>query len=114
MMAAGRSGAGRGARAAGGDHRTAWRVIVLATVAHMLRSRRFYARVITVVIAVRALGQIGQQNQASTMARLSAWDKRQVERLERKAKSQGRAVRGSVQMARSGAPRDLAAKMNRP
>jgi hypothetical protein len=48
------------------------------------------------------------------MARLSAWDKRQVERLERKAKSQGRAVKGSVQMARSGAPRDLATKMNRP
>ena len=88
------------------------RVIALATLAHILRSRRFYARVITVVVAVRALGQIGQENQASTVARLAAWDKRQVERLERKAKSQGRAVKGSVQMARSGAPRDLARKMN--
>ena len=114
MMAAGRSATGRQARAAGGNHRTALRVIALAAVAHMLRSRRFYARIVTVVIAVRALGQIGQQNQASTMARLSAWDKRQVERVERKAKSQGRAVKGSVQMARSGAPRDLATKMNRP
>ena len=114
MTAAGRGATGRRPPAAGGKQRTALRVITLATVAHMLRSRRFYARVITIVIAVRALGQIGQQNQASTMARLSAWDKRQVERLERKAKSQGRAVKGSVQMARSGAPRDLATKMNRP
>lgn len=89
------------------------RVIALATVVHMLRSRRFYARVITVVVAVRALGQIGKENEASTMARLTAWDKRQVERLQRKAKSQGRAVKSTVRMARSGAPRDLGAKMNR-
>jgi hypothetical protein len=113
MTAAGGSGPGRRARAAGGDHRTAMRVIALATVAHMLRSRRFYARLITVVVAARALGQIGKENQASTMARLTAWDKRQVERFERKAKSRGRAVKGTVQMARSGAPRDLARKMNR-
>ena len=76
------------AAAGGGSpgHRTAMRMIALATVAHMLRSRRFYARVITVVVAVRALGQIGKENQASTMARLEAWDKRQLQRLERKAK----------------------------
>ena len=107
----------KGTAAAGGGnagHRTAMRVIVLATMAHMLRSRRFYARLITVVVAVRALGQIGHENQTNNMARLSAWDKRQVERLERQAKSQGRAVKGSVQMARSGAPRDLATKVNRP
>jgi hypothetical protein len=113
MTAAGRGGPARRARAAGGGQRTAMRVIVLATLVHMLRSRRFYARVITVVVAVRALGQIGKENEASTMARLAAWDKRQVERVQRKAKSQGRAVKGTVQMARSGAPRDLAAKMNR-
>ena len=85
--------------AAGGGsagHRTAMRVIALATVAHMLRSRRFYARLITVVVAVRALGQIGHENQASTMARLSAWDKRQVQRLESKAKRQVRAIKGSA------------------
>ena len=90
------------------------RMVALAAVVHMLRSRRFYQRMITVAIAVGAIRRIGQENQASTMARLSAWDKRQVERLERKAKSQGRAVKGSVRMARSGAPRDLATKMNRP
>jgi hypothetical protein len=85
--------------AAGGGragHRTAMRVIALATVVHMLRSRRFYARLITVVVAVRALGQIGHENQASTVARLSAWDKRQVQRLESKAKRQVRAIKGSA------------------
>jgi hypothetical protein len=85
-------------------------MVALAVVVHMLRSRRFYMRVITVVVALRALGQIGQQNQASTRARLEAWDKRQIQRLERKAKAQGRAVKGAGQMIRSGAPRHLASK----
>lgn len=85
------------------------RVIVLATVAHMLRSRRFYARLITVVVAVRALGQIGHENQASTMERLTAWDKRQVQRLEHKAQRHVRAIKGSADMARSGGPRQLGA-----
>jgi galactokinase len=100
----------KGTAAAGGGsagHRRAMRVIVLATVAHMLRSRRFYARLITVVVAVRALGQIGHENEASTMARLTAWDKRQVQRLERKAQRQVRAIKGSAEMARSGGPRQL-------
>jgi hypothetical protein len=85
--------------AAGGGragHRTALRVIALATVAHMLRSRRFYARLITVVVAVRALGQIGHENQTNNLARLSAWDKRQVQRLENKAKRQVRAIKGDA------------------
>lgn len=77
------SGPARRSRAASAGHRTAMCMVALATVAHMLRSRRFYQRVITVAVAVRALGQIGQENQASTMARLTAWDKRQVQRVER-------------------------------
>ena len=72
------------------------RVIALATVAHMLRSRRFYARLITVVVAVRALGQIGHENQTANLARLSAWDKRQVQRFEAKAKRQVRAIKGDA------------------
>ena len=72
------------------------RVIALATVAHMLRSRRFYARLITVVVAVRALGQIGHENQTNNLARLSASDKRQVQRLENKAKRQVRAIKGDA------------------
>ena len=113
-MAAGPEGqkaaAGRRQRAAGADHRAAMRMVALATVAHMLRSRRFYLRMITVAIAVGALRRIGQENQASTRARLTAWDKRQVQRLERKAKHQGQVIKSSGQMMRSGAPRHLATK----
>jgi hypothetical protein len=93
-------------------------MVALATVAHMLRSRRFYQRAIIIVIALGALRGIGQENQASTMARLAAWDKRQVQRLERKAKRQvqrlerkakhqSRVIKGAGQMVRSGAPRHL-------
>ncbi len=104
-----KAAAGRGQRAAG-DHRAAMRVVALATVVHMLRSRRFYQRMITIAIAVGALRKIGQENQASTVARLSAWDKRQLQRLERKAKRQGPVIKGAGQMMRSGAPGHLAAK----
>jgi hypothetical protein len=41
------------------------------------------------------------------MARLQAWDKREIQRLQRKAQRQGRAVKGAAQMARSGPPRGL-------
>jgi hypothetical protein len=105
-----KAAAGRRPRAAGADHRAAMRLVALATVVHMLRSRQFYQRVITVAIAVGALRRIGQENQASTMARLGAWDKRQVQRLERQAKRRGRAIRDAGQMMRSGAPRHLATK----
>jgi hypothetical protein len=86
------------------------RLIALGTVVHVLRSRRFYQRVITVAVALGALGQIGREDEASTMARLAAWDKRQIQRLERKAKRQGQVMKGAGQMMRSGAPRHLAAK----
>jgi len=77
-------------------------MIALATVIHMLRSRRFYERLFGFAVVVAALARISKENQASTMARLAAWDKRQVQRLERKAKSHGRAVKGTGQMMRSG------------
>jgi hypothetical protein len=86
------------------------RVVVLATAAHMLRSRRFYQRVITVAVVLGALRQIGREDQASTMARLAAWDKSQVQRLERKAKRQRQVIKGAGQMTRSGAPRHLTSK----
>ena len=38
----------------------------------------------------------------------AAWDHRQMQRLERQAQRQARAVKGSAQMARSGPPRGLA------
>jgi hypothetical protein len=94
-----KAAAGRRPRAVSADHRAAMRVAALATVVHMRRSRRFYQRVITVAIALGALKPIGQKNQASTMARLAAWDKRLVQRLERKAKRH--VIKDARQMMRS-------------
>jgi hypothetical protein len=68
----------------------------------------FYARLAVAAIAVGSLRQIGQQNRASMTARLAAWNQREMQRLERKAKRQARAVKGAAQMARSGPPRGLA------
>jgi hypothetical protein len=42
------------------------------------------------------------------MARLTAWNKREIQRLEHKAERQARAVRGAGRMARAGPPRGLA------
>jgi len=53
----------------------------------MLRSRGFYERVVFAAIVLVALGKLGQENQARNFARLAAWNKRQVQRLERKAKA---------------------------
>ena len=94
--------------ASGLDTKMAWGLVGLGLVGHMLRSPRFYETVVVAAIAVRSLGQISQQNRASMTARLSAWNQREIQRLERKAQRQGRAVKGAAQMARSGPPRGLA------
>jgi hypothetical protein len=94
--------------ASGLDTKMAWGVVGLGLVGHMLRSPRFYGTVAVTAIAVRSLRQIGQQNRASMTARLSAWNQREMQRLERKAQRQARAVKGTAQMARSGPPRGLA------
>ena len=107
--------------------KTAWGLVGLGLVSHMLRSRRFYETVAVTAIAVGSLRQIGQQNQASTTARLAAWNQREMQRLarkakreverlerkaqrlERKAQRQARAViKGAADMALSGPPRGLA------
>jgi len=95
-------------RPSGLDTKMTWGLVGLGLVGHMLRSPRFYQTVAVTAIAVRSLGQIGQQNTASMTARLAAWNQREMQRLERKAQRQARAVKGSAQMARSGAPRGLA------
>ena len=41
-------------------------------------------------------------------ARLAAWNQREMQRLERKAQRQARAVKGAAEMALSGPPRGLA------
>jgi hypothetical protein len=94
--------------AAGLDTKMAWGLVGLGMVGHMLRSPRFYWTLAVAAIAVRSLGQIGQQNRANMTARLSAWNQREMQRLEHKAQRQARAVKGTAQMARSGPPRGLA------
>ena len=94
--------------ASGLDTKMAWGLVGLGMVGHMLRSPRFYKTVVVAAIAAKSMGQIGQQNQANMTAQLSAWNQREIQRLERKAQRQGRAVKGAAQMARSGPPRGLA------
>jgi hypothetical protein len=94
--------------ASGLDTKMTWGLVGLGLVGHMLRSPRFYQTVAVAAIAVGSLRQVGQQNRASMTARLTAWDKRQMQRLERRAQRQARAVKGSAQMTRSGPPRGLA------
>jgi hypothetical protein len=62
------------------------RLVRLAVVRHMLRSRRFYERVAVAAIVLAALGRMGQENRASVTARLVGWNERQVRRLARKAR----------------------------
>jgi hypothetical protein len=94
-------------------------LVGLGVVGHVLRSRRLYEKVAVAAIVLGALRGIGRDNRVSTMARLKAWDKREVQRLERKAEREvqrlegkaqrhGRAVKGSARMARSGPPKGLA------
>ena len=92
----------------GFDGRAALGLVGLGVVGHVLRSRRFYEKVAVAAIVLGALRGIGQDNRASTMARLQAWNKREMQRMERKAQRQARAVKGSARMARSGPPRGLA------
>ena len=94
--------------ASGLDTKMAWGLVGLGLAGHMLRSPRIYQTVAVTAIAVWSLRQIGQQNRASMTARLSAWNQREMQRLERKAQRQARAVKGAAQMARSGPPRGLA------
>ncbi len=94
--------------ASGLDTKMTWGLVGLGLVGHMLRSPRFYETLAVTAIAIGSLRQIGQQNRAGMTARLSAWDKRQMQRLERRAQRQARTVKGAAQMARSGPPRGLA------
>lgn len=70
----------------GRDNRAGMRLTRLALLGHMLRSRTFYERMAFAGIVLAAMAKLGQENQARNVARLAAWNKRQVERLERKAK----------------------------
>ena len=89
---AGSSGPTRRPRTSSPDNRLALRLIGLGVVIHMLRSRRFFERVAVGAIVLAAVRNLGQEKRASTFERLAAWNKRQVEILERKAERQARRV----------------------
>jgi len=61
------------------------RLIGLALLAHMLRSRRFYERMAVGAVVLAALSGIGQENRANTLERLAAWNKKQTQNIERRA-----------------------------
>lgn len=70
--------------------KAAWRLIRLAVLGHMLHSRRFYERVAVGAIVLAALARIGRENRARSLARLTAWSKRQAQFLERQAERRGK------------------------
>ena len=74
----------------GFDAQAAPGLVGLDVVGHVLRSCRCYERVIVGAIVLRALRGLGQVSRASTMARLQAWNNRQVQLLERQARRQAR------------------------
>ena len=67
---AGSSGSAGRPRTSSPDNKSAARLLGLAVLIHMLRSRRFYERVVVGVIAAAGPRALGQENRAST---LSAW-----------------------------------------
>jgi hypothetical protein len=67
----------------------------------MVRSRRFHERVVLGAIVLGALRGLGQDSRASTFERLSAWNQRQVDLLQRKAERQtGRVERKAKHLER--------------
>ena len=95
--------------AAGRGNKAVLGLVALGLVRHVLRSRRFHQRVAMAVITLEALRRVGQDNRASMTARVSAWNKRQMQRVEHEAERQARTVKGAGRMARSGPPSGLVA-----
>jgi hypothetical protein len=85
---AGGNGATRQSKAAELEAKAVLRLIGVAVLLRLLQSRRFWEQLAIGAIVLGALGRIGQENGAGTMARLAAWNKRQAGRLERQAERQ--------------------------
>jgi hypothetical protein len=108
ITAPGSNGSAPRPRAPGRGGKVVVGLVALGLARHVLRSRGFQEGVAVTAIALGALRGIGRENRTSMMARLSAWNNRQVQRLERQAERQVRAVKGAGHMARPG-PLTLAA-----
>ncbi len=85
MPPAGGNGPTLQSKAAELEAQAVLRLIGVAVLLRLLQSRRFWERLAVAAIVLGALGRMGQENRAGTMARLAAWNKRQAERLERQA-----------------------------
>ena len=102
-----RDGSGSAARprVSDGSHNMALALVALGMVRHVLRSRRFYEGLAVAAIALGSMRGISQESRAGAMARLAAWNKREIERLEHKAERQASAVKGAAEwIAGSGPP----------
>ena len=75
------------------DHHAALWLVGLAMVGRVLRSRRLYERVLVGAIVAAALARMGKEDERRTLARLEAWDAREIQRMEREAKRHGRGRR---------------------
>jgi hypothetical protein len=62
-------------------------MVGVAVLIHMLRSRRFYEGAAFAAVVLAALAGLNQESRAKALARLTAWVKRQDDRLQRKAKA---------------------------
>ena len=89
----------RQSRTSGPGTRLALRLIGLALLRHMLRSRRFYERMAVGAIVLAALSGISQENRANTFERLAAWNKRQAELVERQAERQAQRIERQAERA---------------
>lgn len=67
--------------------KAAIRVIALAMLIQMLRSRRFYERAAVAAIVLAAWAGLNREGGAKAFAGLVTWAKRQDQRLERKVKA---------------------------
>lgn len=62
-------------------------MVALGVLGHMLRSPRLYQRLAFGAIVAGALAGMGQESRSKSFERMTAWIKRQDERVERKVKS---------------------------
>ena len=78
------------------DRKAAWGLVALGIVGNALRSRSFRAGAAVAVITLAGLKGIGQESRSSMLARLVAWNKREIQRMEHKAERQARKVKGAA------------------
>jgi hypothetical protein len=69
------------------NNQMAIRMVGLAVLVQMLRSRRLYERAAFAAIVLAALAGLNRESRAKALERLVAWAKRQDDRLQHKAKA---------------------------